>query len=447
MSLKEKCGVFAIHNITNASLYCSLGLHSLQHRGQEGAGIITMKGSSISKHYIAGQINKYFDEFKILTGTSAIGHVRYSTSGSKETNTLQQPIYANTKLGHISLAHNGNLINTLSIRQKLIELGCVFQSDVDTEILIHLISQSEKNNFIDCIIDALTQVKGAYSLVIMIQDMIIGIRDSMGIRPLSLGKLGDSYIVSSESCAFDIIGATLIKDIAPGEMILINNNNDIKTLFPFKKANRKSCIFEYIYFARPDSVIDGLSVYEVRKTIGKELACTEKISADIVVPVPDSGIAAAIGYSQKSKLPFEFGIIRNHYIGRTFIEPTQELRNLSVKLKHSTNNQILNGKRIILIDDSIVRGTTARQIIQLLRDAGAKEIHMRISSPPIHHPCFYGIDTPTKEKLIARNNTIKELTKLIGADTLEFITIEGLYRAVNNNKEYCDACFTGKYLI
>ena len=451
MSLQEKCGVFAINNIANASFYCALGLHSLQHRGQEGAGIVARQNSEISASYLSEQINNNFDIFKSLKGNSAIGHVRYSTSGKKGTNSLQQPISANLALGKISLAHNGNLIDIDNLRKKLIELGCIFQSDIDTEILVHLIAISKKTNFTDRIIEALLQIKGAYSLIVMTPDTIIGIRDPMGIRPLVLGKVNGSHIISSESCAFDVMNATFIRDIRPGEMLIIDNDNNIKSIYPFKRQNQKSCIFEYIYFARPDSVMDDLSVYKVRKEIGREMAKEDqkrqRYYADLVLPVPDSGLAAALGYSQESKIQLEFGIIRNHYIGRTFIQPTKDLRNFNVKLKHSTNTQILKGKKVILIDDSIVRGTTARKIVELVREAGAKEIHMRISSPPITHPCFYGIDTPEKDKLIAHNNSIEEIAKLIRVDSLQFISIEGLYKAVKNKKNYCDACFTGNYLM
>ncbi|MBQ4875156.1 MAG: amidophosphoribosyltransferase [Rickettsiaceae bacterium H1] len=451
MGIKEKCGVFAINNMERAPAYCALGLHALQHRGQEGAGIaVKTQEGNISADYVSGQINDHFDKFNTLQSNFAIGHVRYSTSGNKFNDTLQQPIFTTTSFSNIiALAHNGNLINAEKLRQNLTKRGCIFRSDVDTEILIHLIAASKKNNLTDCIIDAILQIKGAYSLVIMTEDNIMAIRDSMGIRPLALGKLNKSYVISSESCGFDIINADFIRDIKPGEILIIDKNNNTKSIFPFSQNEQKSCIFEYIYFARPDSIIDGLSVYRVRKEIGKEMAKNDetKNHADLVVPVPDSGVPAAIGYAQEAKLPFEFGIIRNHYVGRTFIQPTFDLRNLNVKLKHNINCEVINEKKVILVDDSIVRGTTSRKIVQLVRDAGAKEIHMRISSPPITHPCFYGIDTPEKGELIANGNTVEEIRKLIGVDSLKFTMLEDLYKVIKNNKKYCDACFTGNYLL
>lgn len=447
MSLKEKCGICAVKDIERASFYCALGLHALQHRGQEGAGIVSAGDNKFSSCYIDGQINGNFKQFEDLPGNSAIGHVRYSTSGEKCDSSLKQPIWANINLGNISLAHNGNLTNACSLRAELMQAGCVFQSDVDTEILMHLIASSTESNIIDRVITSLKKVKGAYSLVIMVNNIIIGVRDPLGIRPLALGKLNGSYILASESCAFDIMEGEFIRDIQAGEMLIINENHDINSIYPFTVAERRSCVFEYIYFARPDSIIDGLSVYEARKAIGKELAKeNDQDDADIVIPVPDSGVAASIGYSVESCIPFEFGIIRNHYVGRTFIEPTDFMRKFSIKLKHNANKSVLKGKRVILIDDSIVRGNTSRKIVALMREVGAKEIHMRISSPSIKNPCFYGIDTPSRDKLIAAHNSILDMEKLIGVDSLRFISMQGVYNAVGGGK-YCDACFTGNYPI
>ncbi len=449
MTIKEKCGIFAVNSIENAPMYCSLGLHALQHRGQEGAGIAIRDNSQeISSVYINEHINYRFNSFNNIKGKSAIGHVRYSTSGRKDKNSLQQPVCAYTCLGNIALAHNGNLINASTLREKLIRAGHIFRSDVDTEVLIHLIAISKKTDFVESIIDALSQIKGAYSLVIMTENLVIGMRDPMGIRPLALGKLKNSYVLSSESCAFDMVSASMIRDVRAGEMIIIDNQNNIKSLYPLTQQEQRSCIFEYIYFARPDSIIDGLSTYKVRKEIGRIMAQEnqKQNAADVVVPVPDSGNAAALGYSQESNIPLGYGIIRNHYVGRTFIEPTKELRSLSIRLKHNANKNVLNGKRVILIDDSIVRGNTSRKIVRLIRDAGAKEIHMQISSPPMTHPCFYGVDTPDQNKLIANKKSISEIAQLIEVDTLNFVSINGLYKAVNK-KKHCDACFTGNYII
>ena len=448
MSIREKCGVMAIQGIDGAASYCALGLHALQHRGQEGAGVSVFADEKLSATYIDGQINTGLNQFESLNGDMAIGHVRYSTSGKKCQQSLKQPICANLSLGEIALAHNGNLVNADILKKKLMNIGCIFQSDVDTEVLIHLIAVSKKNTFIDRIIDAISQVKGAYSLVLMTKDMIVGVRDPMGIRPLVLGRMGEAYSLASESCAFDIINAQFIRDIAPGEMLIIHKEHGMETMYPFEKESTRSCIFEYIYFARPDSIVDGLSVYEVRHAIGREMAKeNSQEQADVVVPIPDSGVPAAIGYAQESGIPFEFGIIRNHYIGRTFIEPIEIVRQLGVKLKHNANKHVIYGKKVILVDDSIVRGNTSKKIVSLVRDAGAKEVHMRIASLPMTHPCFYGVDTPSKDKLISANKSIEEIKELIGVDSLKFISKEGLYNAVKNNRNYCDACFTGNYPI
>lgn len=452
--LKEECGVFGIYNNNDAAVNTALGLHALQHRGQEAAGIVTMDNEYFSAHFADGLVGDNFNSAEVankLQGQLAIGHVRYSTAGKKNARNYQ-PIYAQLSFGFISLAHNGNLTNANILRNSLIKRGAIFHSTMDTEVIIHLIALSQKSAIEDKIIDAVSQIEGAYSLVIIYQDTLIAIRDPHGVRPLVLGKLGDSLVVASETCAFDIIGAKFERDIENGEMLIINKSG-VKSLKPFTLAPKKFCIFEYIYFARPDSVIETKSVYQMRKNIGIELAKEVKIEADLVVPIPDSGVPAAIGYSLQSKIPFELGIIRNHYVGRTFIEPSDKIRHFGVKLKHNANIGIIKGKRVILIDDSIVRGTTSKKIVQIIKDAGAKEVHMLIASPPTISSCFYGVDTPDKKDLIAANCSVKEIAKIIGVNSLAYISIDGLYKAIvgsgRNNKDpqYCDACFTGDYPI
>ena len=452
--LHEECGVFAIYGSQDASINTALGLHALQHRGQEAAGIVAMKGEIANFHFADGLVADNFTSQKVLKkleGDSAIGHVRYSTAGKKNARNYQ-PIYAELSHGFLALAHNGNLTNALTLRKKLINRGAIFQSTMDTEVIIHLIARSQKNSLEEKIIDATSQIEGAFSLVIIHKDGIIALRDPHGVRPLSLARLGDSYVVASETCAFDIIGATFERDIQNGEMIIINQNG-VKSLKPFEAKSPKFCIFEYVYFARPDSVVEGKSVYDMRKNIGVQLAKEIKIEADVVVPVPDSGVAAAIGFASQSQIPFELGIIRNHYVGRTFIEPTDRIRHFGVKLKHNANLTAIKGKRVILIDDSIVRGTTSKKIVQLIRDAGAKEIFMLIASPPTISPCFYGVDTPDKKDLIASHLSVEEIRQMIGADYLGYLSIDGLYKAIantnrnNDNPQYCDACFSDKYPI
>lgn len=452
--LHEECGVFAIYGSQDASINTALGLHALQHRGQEAAGIVAMKGEIANFHFADGLVADNFTSQKVLKkleGDSAIGHVRYSTAGKKNARNYQ-PIYAELSHGFLALAHNGNLTNALTLRKKLINRGAIFQSTMDTEVIIHLIARSQKNSLEEKIIDATSQIEGAFSLVIIHKDGVIALRDPNGVRPLSLARLGDSYVVASETCAFDIIGATFERDIENGEMIIINQNG-VKSLKPFEAKSSKFCIFEYVYFARPDSVVEGKSVYDMRKNIGVQLAKEIKIEADVVVPVPDSGVAAAIGFASQSQIPFELGIIRNHYVGRTFIEPTDRIRHFGVKLKHNANLTAIKGKRVILIDDSIVRGTTSKKIVQLIRDAGAKEIFMLIASPPTISPCFYGVDTPDKKDLIASHLSVEEIRQMIGADYLGYLSIDGLYKAIantnrnNDNPQYCDACFSDKYPI
>ena len=452
--LKEECGIFAIFNSEDAATNTALGLHALQHRGQEAAGIVSMDGECFSSHFAEGLVSDNFTSQNIvnkLCGHSAIGHVRYSTIGKKSAQNFQ-PLYAQLSLGFLGLAHNGNLTNTNKLRNALIKKGSIFQSTMDSEVIIHLIALSKKSTLQEKIIDAISQVEGAFSLVLIHKDGIIAIRDPHGVRPLVIGKLGDSYVFASESCALDIIGADFVRDIEPGEMVCVDKSG-VSATKPFIKKPSKFCIFEYIYFARPDSNIDGKNVYEMRKNIGIELAKEVQIEADIIVPVPDSGVPAAIGYSQQSKIPFELGIIRNHYVGRTFIEPNDSVRNFGVKLKHNANANSIKGKRVILVDDSIVRGTTSKKIVQMIRDAGAAEVYLLIASPPTISPCFYGVDTPDKSHLIAATKSSDEISKIIGANGLYYISIDGLYKAINkegrNNEspQYCDACFSDEYPI
>jgi amidophosphoribosyltransferase len=452
--LHEECGIFGIYDSPDASIKTALGLHALQHRGQEAAGIVSMQGEEHFLHFADGLVADNFtaaDVVNKLEGNSAIGHVRYSTAGKKSARNFQ-PIYAELSLGFVALAHNGNLTNSETLRKKLINRGAIFQSTMDTEVVIHLIALSPKATLQEKVIDAVSQIEGAFSLVLIHKGGIIALRDPHGVRPLSLGRVGDSYVVASETCAFDIIGAKFEREISNGEMVMINSDG-VESLHPFEKKPSKFCIFEYVYFARPDSVIGGKNVYEMRKNIGIELAREIKIDADVIVPVPDSGVPAAIGYAVESKIPFELGIIRNHYVGRTFIEPTDRIRHLGVKLKHNANLAVIKGKRVILVDDSIVRGTTSKKIVQMIRDAGATEVHMLIASPPTISPCFYGVDTPDKKDLIASHMSREEVRKAINADTLEYISIDGLYSAITKSKrdnkspQYCDACFSDEYPI
>ena len=451
---KDECGIFGIFGSSDAAINTALALHALQHRGQEAAGIVVMEGENYVSHFADGLVADNFTSQRVvkkLEGNSAIGHVRYSTAGKKTARNFQ-PIYAELSLGFLALAHNGNLTNAQTLRRRLISKGAIFQSTMDTEVIIHLIALSHKATLNEKIIDAVSQIEGAFSLVIIHKDGIIALRDPHGVRPLSLGKLGDAWVVASETCALDIIGAKFERDISHGEMISIDKTG-VKSVSPFAKHSPKFCIFEYVYFARPDSIIEGKAVYEMRKNIGIELAREIKIDADVIVPVPDSGVPAAIGYALESKIPFELGIIRNHYVGRTFIEPTDKIRHFGVKLKHNANLAVVKGKRVVLIDDSLVRGTTSKKIVQLIRDAGAKEVHMLIACPPTISPCFYGVDTPDKKDLVASHLSIEEIRKMIGADTLAYISIDGLYRAIteskrnNENPQYCDACFTDQYPI
>ncbi|GAB3123847.1 amidophosphoribosyltransferase [Novispirillum itersonii subsp. nipponicum] len=444
--------MFGIFNDADAAAHTALGLHALQHRGQEAAGIVACDGEQFHSHRGLGHVHRVFKSEKNtirLEGSLAIGHVRYSTSGDPALRNVQ-PLYADLAFGGIALAHNGNLTNALTLRHKLVEQGCIFQSTSDTEVIIQLMARSQKVSVEDRLIDALSQIDGAYSLVVMTEDTLIGVRDPQGYRPLVLGSHGDATIIASETCALDIINAEYVRDVQPGEMVVINRDG-IRTLNPFPQQGRRFCVFEYIYFARPDSLCEGLSVYEMRKNIGAELAREAGVEADVVVPVPDSGIPAALGYAQASGIPFELGIIRNHYVGRTFIQPTQKTRDIGVRRKHNANRKYLEGKRVILVDDSIVRGTTSTKIVDMVRQAGAAEVHLRISSPPTAHPCYFGIDTPERDKLLAARFDVPGMARVLGVDSLAFISVDGLYRAAglpgrdNANPGYCDACFTGDY--
>ena len=451
---REECGVFGIYGHSDAAATAALGLHALQHRGQEAAGIVTSDGDHFHSHKAIGLVGDNFgseDVISRLHGSAAVGHVRYSTTGETVLRNVQ-PLFADFEFGGLTVAHNGNLTNALSVRKALVRRGCIFQSTTDTETIIHLIAISHYSTVVDRLIDAMRQLEGAYSLVAITRRKLIGMRDPHGVRPLVLGRIGSAYILSSETCALDIIGAEFVRDIEPGEIVVVDENG-LRSVRPFAKVPRRFCIFEYIYFARPDSTLEGRNVYEVRKRIGAELARENGVDADMIVAVPDSGVPAAIGYAEESGIPFELGIIRNHYVGRTFIEPTARIRHLGVKLKHNANVDLLKGKRVVLVDDSIVRGTTSVKIVEMVRSAGATEVHLRISSPPTTNPCFYGIDTPEKGELLAATRSIEEMIRYIGVDSLSYISIDGLYRAVGEAErisakpQYCDACFSGEYPI
>ena len=443
------CSVVGIYGNQNASKLAFYSLFAMQHRGQEAAGISSSDGVHIHTIKDRGLVTQIFKEehFKILKGDMAIGHTRYSTAGD-DSILDAQPVFARYGLGEISIVHNGNLVNAKEIRDELIKIGAIFQSNMDTENLIHLIAKNyQKPTLKERIIDAVKRIKGAFSLIILSRSKMFAIRDPFGFRPLSLGKIkSGGYIVASETCAFELVGAEFIRDIKPGEMITFENG-EIKSEMIFEPTP-KQCIFEYIYFARPDSNVFGKNVYSVRKQMGRELAKELPVDADMVVPVPDSGVAAALGYAQESGIPFEMAIMRNHYVGRTFIEPTQEIRDLKVKMKLSPIKHKIEGKKLVVIDDSIVRGTTSRRIVRMLRDAGAKEVHMRIASPATTGPCYYGVDTPSKEELIASKLSNEEIAKYIEADSLAYLSIDGLVRAIKDKKEnYCFACFDGNYPI
>ncbi|HEY8591617.1 MAG TPA: amidophosphoribosyltransferase [Sphingomicrobium sp.] len=449
--LREECGVFGIWGADNAASFVALGLHALQHRGQEAAGITSFDSRQFHSHRAMGHVAGNFDRDDVmrqLPGRGAIGHVRYSTTGDTAIRNVQ-PLFAELAEGGFAVAHNGNLSNAMKLRRTLNRRGSIFQSTSDTEVIIHLVATSQFNTTLDRLTDALKQVEGAYSLVVLTPEGLVACRDPLGIRPLVMGKLGEATIFASETVALDVIGASYLRDVEPGELILINDSG-LRSFRPFQNVSPRPCIFEHVYFSRPDSVAEGVSVYEVRKNIGAELAREAPVDADFVVPVPDSGVPAALGFSQACGIPFELGIIRSHYVGRTFIQPSQEVRHLGVKLKHNANSALVRGKSIVLVDDSIVRGTTSVKLVQMMRDAGAREVHMRIASPPTAHSCFYGVDTPERAKLLASQMSIPAMADYINADSLAFITIEGLYRALGQERDAaqpqrCDACFTGAY--
>lgn len=450
--LREECGIFGVYNSESAAAVVALGLHALQHRGQEAAGITSWDGHLFHSHRAMGHVAGNFDRDEViraLAGHAACGHVRYSTTGETALRNVQ-PLFAELAGGGFAIAHNGNLSNAMHIRHELVRRGSIFQSTSDTETIIHLVATSTYPTLVDRFIDALRRVEGAYSLICMTPEGMIACRDPLGIRPLVMGKLGDATIFASETVALDVCGADFVREVQPGEIVIVNDTL-VRSIRPFAAVAPRPCIFEHVYFSRPDSISDGQSVYSIRKAIGAELARETPVEADYIVPVPDSGVPAAIGYAQESGIPFELGIIRSHYVGRTFIQPADNIRHLGVKLKHNANRALLQGKRIVLIDDSIVRGTTSLKIVQMMRDAGAAEVHMRIASPPTRHSCFYGVDTPERAKLLAARMTVEEMADYIHADSLAFVSVDGLYRAlgesgrISGRPSHCDACFTGDY--
>ncbi|MGI4733303.1 MAG: amidophosphoribosyltransferase [Janthinobacterium lividum] len=450
--LREECGVFGVSGSDGAAALVALGLHALQHRGQEAGGIVSWDGGQFHIHRAMGHVAGNFDRddvIRSLPGTSACGHVRYSTTGDTSLRNVQ-PLYAELASGGFAVSHNGNLSNAMTLRRDLVRRGAIFQSTSDTETIIHLVATSHYRTLIDRFIDALKQVEGAYSLVVMTPEGMIACRDPLGIRPLVMGRLDDAVIIASETVALDVVGATFERSIDPGEIVLIRGT-EVESIRPFKPLAARPCIFEWVYFSRPDSIAGDLSVYDVRKAIGAQLAIESPVDADLVIPVPDSGVPAAIGYAQQSGIPFELGIIRSHYVGRTFIQPGDKVRHLGVKLKHNANRALIKGKRVILVDDSIVRGTTSLKIVEMMHEAGAAEVHMRIASPPTRHSCFYGVDTPERAKLLAAKLDLGGMTDFIHADSLAFVSIDGLYKALGQpgrdgeRPSHCDACFTGDY--
>lgn len=450
--LREECGVFGIFGHPDAAAITALGLHALQHRGQEAAGIVSFDGKRFHSERRMGLVGDNFSRREVidrLPGTTAVGHVRYSTTGETILRNVQ-PLFAELEGGGFAIGHNGNLTNGLALRRALVAEGAMMQSTTDTEVILHLVARARRNRFIDRFIEGLRQLEGAYSFVGMTNKKLLGARDPLGIRPLVLGRLDGCPILASETCALDIIGAKYIRDIENGEVVVFDDEG-AHSHKPFPPMPPRPCIFEYIYFSRPDSIIGGRSVYDVRKAMGAQLAKEAPALADVIVPVPDSGVPAGLGFAQACGIPYELGIIRNHYVGRTFIEPTQHIRQLGVRLKHSANRAVVEGKRIVLVDDSIVRGTTSTKIVQMMRDAGAKEVHFRISSPPITHPDYYGIDTPERDKLLAATHDLEGMRQFIGADSLAFLSVEGIYKAMGYEArdplrpQFTDHCFTGEY--
>ncbi|HYY06291.1 MAG TPA: amidophosphoribosyltransferase [Candidatus Limnocylindria bacterium] len=443
----EECGVVGVFGHPEAATVAYLGLYALQHRGQESAGIVASNGEALISHRGMGHVAEIFDQEILgrLRGRLAIGHNRYSTSGSTVLKNCQ-PFVVEWAQGALAIAHNGNLVNADELRGRLEARGSIFQSTVDSEVIIHLIAASTEPTLTGRIVDALNQVKGAYSLVFLTEDRIIAARDPAGFRPLVLGRIGDAVVVASETCALDLVDARYEREIAPGEILTVSERG-LDAVYPFPKQETHTCVFEYIYFARPDSRVFGRNVYEVRKALGRQLARESPVPADIVIAVPDSGVPAAIGYAEEAHLPYEMGLIRNHYVGRTFIEPSSSIRHFGVKVKLNALREVLAGRRVVVVDDSIVRGTTSRKLVAMIRQSGASEVHMRISSPPTTHPCFYGIDTPTREELIASSHSVAEIREYLGADSLAYLSVDGMYAFTAKRASFCDACFTGNYPI
>lgn len=449
---REECGVFGIFGHPEAANLTYLGLYALQHRGQESCGIVASDGKNLRAYRKMGLVSDVFKRdsiFDELSGRSAIGHVRYSTAGSSDFKNIQ-PIMVDYARGSIAVAHNGNLVNAQEVRNDLEHMGSIFSTTSDTEVLVHLLAKSQSDLLADRIAEALMAVKGAYSILFLTETRMVAVRDPNGFRPLVLGKLGEGYVIASETCAFDLIEAEFIREIEPGEMVVIDKHG-MKSFKPFKETHPSPCIFEFVYFARPDSTIFGEQVYRVRKGLGRQLAREHHVDADVVIAVPDSGVPATIGYAEESGVPFELGLIRNHYVGRTFIEPQQSIRHFGVKLKLNPVREVIDGKRVVVVDDSLVRGTTARKIIKMIRNAGAREVHMRISSPPTSFPCYYGIDTPTRKELISSSHTVEEISRYITADSLGYLSREGMLSAAKVPQgapsHYCDACFSGEYPV
>lgn len=458
--LKEECGVFGVVGVSDAANFVALGLHALQHRGQEAGGIVTHDHEAgFNSAHRFGYVRDNFTKastMETLPGPIGIGHVRYSTTGAKGNTQIRdvQPFFGEFSMGGAAIAHNGNITNANALRRELIDRGSIFQSSSDSECIIHLMARSLQTSIPERMKDALRRVEGAFSVVAMTRTKLIGVRDPLGVRPLVLGQIGDGFVLSSETCALDIIGADFVREIEPGEMVVISAEKGVRSYHPFEPAKPRFCIFEYVYFSRPDSILGGRSVYENRREIGVELAREAYVDADLVCPVPDSGTPAAIGFSQESGIPFALGIVRNQYVGRTFIEPSEQIRNMGVRLKLNVNRALIRGKRVILVDDSVVRGTTSMKIKQMILDAGAAEVHFRIASPPTAWPCFYGVDTPNRENLLASHMSEDQMREHIGVDSLKFISLDGLYRAVgqengrdSNAPRYCDACFSGEYPV
>jgi amidophosphoribosyltransferase len=444
----DECGLFGVFNHAEAANVAYLGLYALQHRGQESAGIAATDGHAFHVEKAMGWVADVFSRERLrrLPGHRAIGHVRYSTAGSSNLRNAQ-PISANTAHGPVAIAHNGNLVNAEELREELEKDGAVFQSSSDTEVILHLLARADGVTLVDQLAQALTRVRGAYTLLLLTPEHVIGVRDPSGFRPLTLGQLGDCWLLASETCALDLMEATVVRDIEPGEIVVIDQGG-LGSLRPFRQAPRLQCVFEYVYFARPDSMLWGRNVHLVRKALGHQLAREHPVEADLVIPVPDSGVGAALGFAEESGLPYDSGLVRNHYVGRTFIEPKQGIRHFGVKIKLNPNREVLGGRRVVVVDDSIVRGTTSRKIVKMVRTAGAREVHMRISSPPIQWPCYYGIDTPTRKELIGSSHRVEEIRRYLGADSLGYLSLDGMLKATGSEPEhFCHACFTGQYKV